>query len=151
MICGIAEWMPICLAEWTDTYTAGSSYLYVCAFVTLGELPAFATFCMLTLEFLLSGSAVSWQGECVFSLARLEKPTIIQYLFILICIHTCRSWGDKVVEWLRVELNVNKNVLLLLEHCVSGVGWDHKSCHGWNKRIKCEWFSVIIFCTYLFH
>jgi len=37
--------------------TAGSSYAY--AFIALGELPAFVTFCMLTLEFLLSGSAVA--------------------------------------------------------------------------------------------
>jgi len=47
-----------CYAELSGRIpTAGSSYAY--AFVALGELPAFVTACMLTLEFLLSGSAVA--------------------------------------------------------------------------------------------
>eukprot|EP00521_Asterionellopsis_glacialis_P015531 CAMPEP_0195309772 /NCGR_PEP_ID=MMETSP0707-20130614/38905_1 /TAXON_ID=33640 /ORGANISM="Asterionellopsis glacialis, Strain CCMP134" /LENGTH=438 /DNA_ID=CAMNT_0040374069 /DNA_START=305 /DNA_END=1619 /DNA_ORIENTATION=- len=41
----------------------------------MGELPAFITASMLTLEFLVSGAAVA------------------------------RSWGDKVVEWLKVEMD----------------------------------------------
>jgi hypothetical protein len=51
-----------CFAELSGRIpTAGSSYAY--AFVALGELPAFVTACMLTLEFLLSGSAVArWVG-----------------------------------------------------------------------------------------
>jgi hypothetical protein len=51
-----------CYAELSGRIpTAGSSYAY--AFVALGELPAFVTACMLSLEFLLSGSAVArWVG-----------------------------------------------------------------------------------------
>jgi amino acid permease len=47
-----------CYAELSGRIpVAGSSYAY--AFVALGELPAFVTAGMLTLEFLLSGSAVA--------------------------------------------------------------------------------------------
>mmetsp|Transcript_36120 Transcript_36120/g.67040 ORF Transcript_36120/g.67040 Transcript_36120/m.67040 type:complete len:228 (-) Transcript_36120:30-713(-) len=47
-----------CYAELSGRIpSAGSSYAY--AFVALGELPAFVTAGMLTLEFLLSGSAVA--------------------------------------------------------------------------------------------
>lgn len=57
-----------CYAELSGRIpSTGSSYAY--AFVALGELPAFITAGMLTLEFLFSGSAVA------------------------------RSWGDKLVEW----------------------------------------------------
>lgn len=83
-----------CYAELSGRIpSAGSSYAY--AFVALGELPAFVTAGMLTLEFLLSGSAVA------------------------------RSWGDKVVEWLRVELNANENILQLLE---PGYGINPAAC-----------------------
>ena len=48
----------MCYAELSGRMpTEGSSYAY--AFVALGELPAFVTAAMLTLEFLLSGSAVA--------------------------------------------------------------------------------------------
>jgi len=83
-----------CYAELSGRIpSAGSSYAY--AFVALGELPAFVTAGMLTLEFLLSGSAVA------------------------------RSWGDKVVEWLRVELNVSERFLQLLE---PGYGINPAAC-----------------------
>lgn len=71
----------------------GSSYAY--AFVALGELPAYITAFMLTLEFLLSGSAVA------------------------------RSWGDKVVEWLRVELSVSEEILSILQ---PGYGINPMAC-----------------------
>ncbi|KAL7543121.1 hypothetical protein ACHAXR_012545 [Thalassiosira sp. AJA248-18] len=83
-----------CYAELSGRIpSAGSSYAY--AFVALGELPAFVTAGMLTLEFLLSGSAVA------------------------------RSWGDKVVEWLRVELNVSEEALRLLD---PGYGINPAAC-----------------------
>lgn len=73
-----------CYAELSGRIpVTGSSYLY--AYVALGELPAFVTAGMVSLEFLLSGSAVA------------------------------RSWGDKVVMWLRVNLNVSESVLQYLE------------------------------------
>lgn len=73
-----------CYAELSGRIpVAGSSYSY--AYVALGELPAFITAGMVSLEFLLSGSAVA------------------------------RSWGDKVVMWLRVNLNVSETVLQYLE------------------------------------
>ena len=63
--------------------SAGSSYAY--AYVSIGELPAFVTASMLTLEFLVSGSAVA------------------------------RSWGDKVVEWLKVEVGAGDWVSRFLD------------------------------------
>lgn len=83
-----------CYAELSGRIpTAGSSYSY--AFVALGELPAYVTAFMLTLEFLLSGSAVA------------------------------RSWGDKVVEWLRVELSVSDEYLSILQ---PGYGINPMAC-----------------------
>jgi len=83
-----------CYAELSGRIpSAGSSYAY--AFVALGELPAFITAFMLTLEFLLSGSAVA------------------------------RSWGDKVVEWLRVELSVSEEYLSILQ---PGYGINPMAC-----------------------
>lgn len=59
MISGITALLSgCCYAELSGRIpSAGSSYAY--AFVALGELPAFITAGMLTLEFLLSGSAVA--------------------------------------------------------------------------------------------
>lgn len=59
IISGIAALLSgCCYAELSGRIpSAGSSYAY--AFVALGELPAFVTAAMLTLEFLLSGSAVA--------------------------------------------------------------------------------------------
>ena len=59
MISGVAALLSgCCYAELSGRIpSAGSSYAY--AFVALGELPAFVTAGMLTLEFLLSGSAVA--------------------------------------------------------------------------------------------
>lgn len=55
---GAAILSGCCYAELSGRIpVAGSSYAY--AFVALGELPAFVTAGMLTLEFLLSGSAVA--------------------------------------------------------------------------------------------
>eukprot|EP00804_Cyclotella_cryptica_P017874 CCRYP_001257-RA/>CCRYP_001257-RA protein AED:0.07 eAED:0.07 QI:0/0.66/0.5/0.75/1/1/4/1584/350 len=73
-----------CYAELSGRIpSTGSSYAY--AFVALGELPAFLAAGMLSLEFLLSGSAVA------------------------------RSWGDKVVEWARVQLSASDRVIHLLQ------------------------------------
>ncbi|KAL7554915.1 hypothetical protein ACHAWF_018471 [Thalassiosira exigua] len=85
IVSGVAALLSgCCYAELSGRIpSAGSSYAY--AFVALGELPAFVTAGMLTLEFLLSGSAVA------------------------------RSWGDKVVEWARVELHASDKVLRLLD------------------------------------
>lgn len=83
-----------CYAELSGRIpVAGSSYSY--AYVALGELPAFVTAGMVSLEFLLSGSAVA------------------------------RSWGDKVVMWLRVNLNVSESVLQYLE---PGYGINPVAC-----------------------
>ena len=83
-----------CYAELSGRIpVAGSSYSY--AYVALGELPAFITAGMVSLEFLLSGSAVA------------------------------RSWGDKVVMWLRVNLNVSESVLQYLE---PGYGINPVAC-----------------------
>ena len=81
IISGIAAMLSgCCYAELSGRIpSAGSSYAY--AFVALGELPAFITAGMLTLEFLLSGSAVA------------------------------RSWGDKLVEYFRVELDFSLRFL----------------------------------------
>jgi APA family basic amino acid/polyamine antiporter len=59
MVSGAAAMLSgCCYAELSGRIpAAGSSYAY--AFVALGELPAFVTAGMLTLEFLLSGSAVA--------------------------------------------------------------------------------------------
>lgn len=59
MVSGAAAMLSgCCYAELSGRIpAAGSSYAY--AFVSLGELPAFVTAGMLTLEFLLSGSAVA--------------------------------------------------------------------------------------------
>ena len=94
-VSGIAAMLSgCCYAELSGRIpSAGSSYAY--AFVALGELPAFITAGMLTLEFLLSGSAVA------------------------------RSWGDKLVEWLRVELDVSEKVLQFLE---PGYGINPAAC-----------------------
>jgi len=74
-IAGLAAFLSgFCYAELSGRIpSAGSSYAY--AYVSMGELPAFITASMLTLEFLVSGAAVA------------------------------RSWGDKVVEWLKVEMD----------------------------------------------
>ncbi|KAL7476363.1 hypothetical protein ACHAW6_002232 [Cyclotella cf. meneghiniana] len=73
-----------CYAELSGRIpSTGSSYAYT--FVALGELPAFLAAGMLSLEFLLSGSAVA------------------------------RSWGDKVVEWARVQLSASDRVTQLLQ------------------------------------
>ncbi|KAL9183903.1 hypothetical protein ACHAXT_004759 [Thalassiosira profunda] len=95
IISGVAALLSgCCYAELSGRIpSAGSSYAY--AFVALGELPAFVTAGMLTLEFLLSGSAVA------------------------------RSWGDKVVEWMRVELNVSEKALRFLE---PGYGINPAAC-----------------------
>eukprot|EP00984_Skeletonema_dohrnii_P002329 scaffold804_cov85-Skeletonema_dohrnii-CCMP3373.AAC.14 len=95
IVSGIAALLSgCCYAELSGRIpSAGSSYAY--AFVALGELPAFITAFMLTLEFLLSGSAVA------------------------------RSWGDKVVEWLRVELSVSEEFLSILE---PGYGINPMAC-----------------------
>ena len=95
IISGIAALLSgCCYAELSGRIpSAGSSYAY--AFCALGELPAFVTAGMLSLEFLLSGSAVA------------------------------RSWGDKVVEWLRVELSVSERILVILE---PGYGINPMAC-----------------------
>ena len=95
ILSGIAALLSgCCYAELSGRIpSAGSSYAY--AFVALGELPAFVTAFMLTLEFLLSGSAVA------------------------------RSWGDKVVEWLRVELSVNEEFISILQ---PGYGINPMAC-----------------------
>jgi amino acid transporter len=73
-----------CYAELSGRIpSTGSSYAYT--FVALGELPAFIAAGMLSLEFLLSGSAVA------------------------------RSWGDKVVEWARVQLSASDDVIRVLD------------------------------------
>ena len=74
-IAGTAAFLSgCCYAELSGRIpSAGSSYAY--AHESMGEFVAFLTAACLTLEFLVSGSAVA------------------------------RSWGDKVVEWLNVELN----------------------------------------------
>ena len=74
-IAGVAAFLSgFCYAELSGRIpSAGSSYAY--AHESMGEFVAFLTAACLTLEFLVSGSAVA------------------------------RSWGDKVVEWLNVELN----------------------------------------------
>lgn len=73
-----------CYAELSGRIpSTGSSYAYT--FAALGELPAFIAAGMLSLEFLLSGSAVA------------------------------RSWGDKVVEWARVQLSASDEVLHILD------------------------------------
>ena len=74
-IAGTAAFLSgFCYAELSGRIpSAGSSYAY--AHESMGEFVAFLTAACLTLEFLVSGSAVA------------------------------RSWGDKVVEWLNVELN----------------------------------------------
>ena len=73
-----------CYAELSGRIpSTGSSYAYT--FVALGELPAFIAAGMLSLEFLLSGSAVA------------------------------RSWGDKVVEWARVQLSASDHVIQILD------------------------------------
>jgi APA family basic amino acid/polyamine antiporter len=83
-----------CYAELSGRIpSAGSSYAY--AYVALGELPAFVVAGMLTLEFLLSGSAVA------------------------------RSWGDKVVEWLRIELSARDTVINLMQ---PGFGINPMAC-----------------------
>ena len=94
-VSGIAAMLSgCCYAELSGRIpSVGSSYAY--AFVALGELPAFITAGMLTLEFLLSGSAVA------------------------------RSWGDKLVEWFRVELDVSEKVLQFLE---PGYGINPAAC-----------------------
>lgn len=61
---------------------AGSSYAYV--YAAMGELPAVIAFACLTLEYIISGSAVA------------------------------RSWGDKMVDWLKVELHINNWMQKLL-------------------------------------
>mmetsp|Transcript_2678 Transcript_2678/g.5738 ORF Transcript_2678/g.5738 Transcript_2678/m.5738 type:complete len:683 (-) Transcript_2678:198-2246(-) len=95
IISGIAAGLSgCCYAELSGRIpSAGSSYAY--AFCALGELPAFVTACFLTLEFLLSGSAVA------------------------------RSWGDKVIEWLRVELSASELVLQILD---PGYGINPMAC-----------------------
>eukprot|EP00986_Skeletonema_menzelii_P007957 scaffold3197_cov153-Skeletonema_menzelii.AAC.1 len=95
IVSGIAALLSgCCYAELSGRIpSAGSSYAY--AFVALGELPAFITAFMLTLEFLLSGSAVA------------------------------RSWGDKVVEWLRVELSVSEEFISILQ---PGYGINPMAC-----------------------
>jgi len=74
-ISGFAAFLSgFCYAELSGRIPSpGSSYSY--AYACMGELIAFLTAACLTLEFLVSGSAVA------------------------------RSWGDKVVEWLTVELD----------------------------------------------
>ena len=59
VIAGIAAFLSgCCYAELSGRIpSAGSSYAY--AFATMGELPAFLTAACLTLEFLVSGSAVA--------------------------------------------------------------------------------------------
>lgn len=59
VIAGIAAFLSgCCYAELSGRIpSAGSSYAY--AFVSMGELPAFLTAACLTLEFLVSGSAVA--------------------------------------------------------------------------------------------
>ena len=94
IISGVAAMLSgCCYAELSGRIpSVGSSYAY--AFVALGELPAFITAGMLTLEFLLSGSAVA------------------------------RSWGDKLVEYIRVELELSE-VLQILE---PGYGINPAAC-----------------------
>jgi len=58
---------------------------YSYAFATMGELPAFITFGCLTLEYMIAGAAVA------------------------------RSWGDKVVEWLQVQLQAGSWVERFLQ------------------------------------
>lgn len=84
-ISGIAALLSgVCYAELSGRIpSTGSSYAY--AYVALGELPAFLAAGMLSLEFLLSGSAVA------------------------------RSWGDKVVEWARVQLSASDGVIGVLD------------------------------------
>eukprot|EP00591_Stephanopyxis_turris_P010823 CAMPEP_0195507076 /NCGR_PEP_ID=MMETSP0794_2-20130614/596_1 /TAXON_ID=515487 /ORGANISM="Stephanopyxis turris, Strain CCMP 815" /LENGTH=663 /DNA_ID=CAMNT_0040633627 /DNA_START=151 /DNA_END=2142 /DNA_ORIENTATION=- len=78
MISGLAAFLSgFCYAELSGRIpSAGSSYAY--AYASMGELPAFVTAACLTLEFLVSGSAVA------------------------------RSWGDKVTEWLIFELHADE-------------------------------------------
>lgn len=85
IISGIAALLSgVCYAELSGRIpSTGSSYAYT--YVALGELPAFLAAGMLTLEFLLSGSAVA------------------------------RSWGDKVVEWARVQLSASDQVIGVLD------------------------------------
>jgi len=72
----------LCYAELScHIPSAGSSYAYV--YASMGELPAVIAAACLTLEYLVSSSAVA------------------------------RSWGDKVVEWLKNEINVDSDGLLV--------------------------------------
>ena len=84
-IAGTAAFLSgFCYAELSGRIpSAGSSYAY--AHESMGEFVAFLTAACLTLEFLVSGSAVA------------------------------RSWGDKVVEWLNVELNAGPWASRILE------------------------------------
>jgi APA family basic amino acid/polyamine antiporter len=68
---------------------------YSYAFATMGELPAFVTFGCLTLEYMIAGAAVA------------------------------RSWGDKVVEWLQMQLHAGSWVEQFL---VPGYGISPCAC-----------------------
>lgn len=80
IISGIAAGLSgCCYAELSGRIpSAGSSYAY--AFCALGELPAFVTACFLTLEFLLSGSAVA---RCAFHCQRFIDIFSYHYLFVI--------------------------------------------------------------------
>lgn len=95
VVSGIAALLSgCCYAELSGRIpSTGSTYAY--SYVALGELPAFITAFMLSLEFLLSGSAVA------------------------------RSWGDKVCDWLRVELSVSEEFLSILQ---PGYGINPMAC-----------------------
>jgi len=82
IISGIAAMLSgCCYAELSGRIpTAGSGYAY--AFVALGELPAFITAGLLTIEFLFSASAVarSWGDKLVVWLVELNGEKVLQIL-----------------------------------------------------------------------
>ena len=81
---GAALLSGCCYAELSGRIpSSGSSYAYV--YAAMGELPAVIAAACLSLEYLVSGSAVA------------------------------RSWGDKMVVWLKSEFHMRQLVLNLLE------------------------------------
>mmetsp|Transcript_17219 Transcript_17219/g.19930 ORF Transcript_17219/g.19930 Transcript_17219/m.19930 type:complete len:681 (-) Transcript_17219:49-2091(-) len=77
IISGIAACLSgVCYAELACRMpAAGSSYVYV--YASMGELPAVLVAACLSLEYVVSGSAVA------------------------------RSWGDKIIEWLNMSIDID--------------------------------------------
>ena len=131
-IAGVAAFLSgFCYAELSGRIpSAGSSYAY--AHESMGEFVAFLTAACLTLEFLVSGSAVA------------------------------RSWGDKVVEWLNVELNAGPWASRLLDpgYNINPLAFLVSACC--TALILCgvkesklvtdffTWTKVLLVCEYIY-